>query len=133
MTALNILHNTLVVVADGAGARLFRNAGKDGTIELKAEGKLSPENLDGEGPSGHGPPERSGHETDEATFAKQLAKELYRRAHSGDYKTLALIADKQTLGQMRPLLHKEVRDRIVVELGKALTKSSLADIEKALT
>jgi hypothetical protein len=55
--------------------------------------------------------------TDEATFAKQLAKELYRRAHSGDFAALVLIADPQTLGQIRPTLHKEVQDRLVSEIG----------------
>jgi protein required for attachment to host cells len=43
------------------------------------------------------------------------------------------IADKQTLGQIRPALHKEVRNRLVREIGKTLTKASVADIEKALT
>ena len=78
------------------------------------------------------PSEQSHQETDEATFAKQLAKELYRRAHSGDFAALVLIADPQTLGQIRPLLHKEVQERLTAELGKTLTKASIPDIQKAL-
>jgi protein required for attachment to host cells len=39
-------------------------------------------------------------ETDEAAFAKQLAKELFRRAHSGNFEALFPIADPQTLGEM---------------------------------
>ena len=66
----------------------------------------------------------SDQETDEATFAKQLANELYRRVHSGNFAALVLIADPQTLGQVRPSLHKEVRDRLVSEMGKTLTKAS---------
>ena len=123
-------HNALVVVADGTGARFFRNAGDEGKIRLAAEGEFKPNILDG--PAGTRPPESSNQETDEATFAKQLAKELYRRAHSGNFEALVLVADPQTLGQIRPTLHKEVQNRLVAEVGKALTKASIADIQKAL-
>ena len=132
MTAGKIPHNALVVVADGAGARLFRNSGQENKVTLTADGAFKPSHLLDDGPAGHRPPESSGQETNEATFAKQLAKELYRRAHSGDFTALVLIADPQTLGQIRPSLHKEVRDRLVAEVAKTLTKSSIADIQKAL-
>ena len=127
-----IPHNALVVVADGVGARLFRNKGQEFKVALVADGEFKPSHLNNEGPAGHRPPESSHQETDEATFAKQLAKELYRRAHIGDYAALVLIADPQTLGQIRPSLHKEVRSRLVAERHKTLTKSSIADIEKTL-
>ncbi len=132
MTAGKIPHNALVVVADGAGARLFRNSGQENKVTLSADGEFKPSHLLDDGPAGHRPPESSGQETDEATFAKQLAKELYRRAHSGDFKALVLIADPQTLGQIRPSLHKEVRQLLVAEIAKTFTKSSIADIQKAL-
>ena len=103
-----IPHNALVVVADGTGARFFRNAGHERKVSLSAQGELKPANLLDDGPAGKRPPESSKQETDEATFAKQLAKELYRRAHSGDFDALVLIADPQTLGQIRPTLHKAV-------------------------
>ena len=127
-----IPHNALVVVADGVGARFFRNAGQDFKVSLTADGEFKPSHLNDDGPSGHRPPESSKQETDEATFAKQLAHELYRRAHGGNFTALVLIADPQTLGQIRPILHKEVHDRIVSEHHKTLTKASIADIEKAL-
>lgn len=132
MTAGKIPHNALVVVADGVGARLFRNSGQENKVTLTADGAFKPSHLLDDGPAGHRPPESSDQETNEATFAKQLAKELYRRAHSGDFTALVLIADPQTLGQIRPSLHKEVRDRLVAEVAKTLTKSSIADIQNAL-
>lgn len=128
-----IPHNALIVVADGIGARFFRNRGQDLKVSLKADGEFKPSHLNDDGPAGHRPPESSKQDTDEATFAKQLAHELYRRAHSGDFAALVLIADPQTLGQIRPVLHKEVQDRMVHELHKTLTKASIADIEKALS
>ena len=127
-----IPHNALIVVADGTSARFFRNAGDESKILLSAEGEFKPTNLLDDGPAGTRPQESSNQETDEAKFAKQLAKEFYRRAHSGNFAALVLIADPQTLGQIRPTLHKEVQDRLVFELRKTLTKASIADIQKAL-
>ncbi len=131
MKADKIPHDALVVVADGTGARFFRNAGQNNEISLKAEGEFKPTNLLDEGGSGM-PTESSGKENDQATFAKQLGNELYRRAHSGDFAALVLIADPQTLGQIRPTLHKEVQERLITEIGKTFTKASVADIQKAL-
>ena len=128
-----IPHNALIVVADGTGARFFRNSGQELSVKLRADGELQPGNLENDGPSGKRPHESTSQETDEATFAKQLAKDLYRRAHQGDFEALVLIADPQTLGQIRPILHKEVQSRLVGEHAKTLTKASIADIEKTLS
>lgn len=129
--AVEIPHNALVVVADGTGARFFRNAGREKVV-LTFEAEFKPIHLLDDGPAGKRPPESSHQETNEATFAKQLAKELYRRAHQGDFAALVLIADPQTLGQIRPTLHKEVQDRLISEIGKTLTKASITDIQKVL-
>ncbi len=132
MIEKKVPHNALVVVADGTGARFFRNTAPAGKISLSAEGDLKPHHLMSDGPAGKRPPESTARETDEATFAKQLANELYRRAHKGDFEALVLIADPQTLGEIRPSLHKEVQARLVTELAKTLTHASAADIQKAL-
>ena len=130
--AEKIPHNALVVVADGTGARFFRNTSHENQVSLAAEGEFHPTHLLDDGPAGQRPTESSPQETDEATFAKQLAQELYRRAHRGDFAALVLIADPQTLGQLRPTLHKEVQDRLVSEIGKTLTKASVTAIQQAL-
>lgn len=132
MKADKIPNGALVVVADGTGARFFRNSGQDNKVSLTTEGEFKPTNLLDKGASGMRPSESSPKETDEATFAKQLANELYRRAHSGDFSALVLIADPQTLGQIRPTLHKEVQDRLISEIGKTFTNASITDIQKAL-
>lgn len=128
----NIPHNALIVVADGTGARFFRNTGRGVKVSLAADGQFDPTHLLNDGPAGHRPPESTKQETDEATFAKQLANELYRRVHKGDFEAFVLIADPQTLGQIRPSLHKELKDRLILEMGKTLTKASIKDLEKAL-
>ena len=132
MIEKKVPHNALVVVADGTGARFFRNSAPAGNIALSAEGELKPAHLTGEGPSGKIPSEQSAQEIDEATFAKQLANELNRRSHENEFAALVLIADPQTLGQIRPLLHKEVKAKLATELAKTLTHASVADIQKSL-
>ena len=133
MKADKIPNGALVVVADGAGARFFRNTGQDNKVSLTADGEFEPANVLDTGASGMRPSESSPKETDEATFAKQLANELYRRAHSGDFSALVLIADPQTMGQIRPSLHKEVQVRLISEIAKTFTNASINDIQKALT
>ncbi len=128
-----IPHKTLVVVADGAGARLFRNSGAEGTVALVADGAIKPSDLGSDGPSGHRPDEQKPQEIDEATFVKQLAHELTRRALANDFATLVLIMDPQSLGQIRPQLHKEVQSRLLAEIGKTLTHAPIKDIERTLS
>ena len=122
----------LVVVSTGTEAKLFRNAGKDGELKLVPDGQINPEDLDDEGPSGSFVPDATDHDIDEATFAKQLAGHLYQMAHSGKYEDLVLVADPVTLGQMRPLLHKEVTDKIVLQMDKTLINSTTDEIQKIL-
>jgi protein required for attachment to host cells len=129
----NIPAGSWVVVADGNGARLFRNAGDGKTLSLRQEAVLEPVNINDEGPSGVAPPEQTGQQLEEATFAKQLANRLNEAALAGEFEHLVVVADPQTLGQMRPLLHKETLQRQVGEVVKTLTTTPLADIERALT
>lgn len=128
----NIPADTLVVVADGEGARVFRNIGDDQTLTLQQQDLLELMNMNDDGPAGSMPAESTGKQLDEATFAKQLALRLNAGALKGEYAHLVLVADPHTLGQMRPLLHKETLQRLVAEIAKTLTNSPLADIERAL-
>lgn len=118
-----------VIVADGGRARMLQNVGEKRTLKLVQQRVIEPQNLDDEGPSGSQPKEIDVYE---ATFAKQLANRLNDAALKDDYRHLVLIADPQTLGQMRPLLHKEALDRLVGEVSKTLTNSPIEEIERAL-
>ena len=124
--------DAMVVVADGESARVFRNIGRRGVLTLRHDDTLTVKSLSDDGPSGHAPPEQTEKQTDEATFAKQLAHHLNHGALTNAYTDLVLIADPQTLGQMRPQLHKETVKRMFAEHAKTLTNESLHDIEKAL-
>jgi protein required for attachment to host cells len=122
----------LVVVADGGGARLFRNKGDERALALHQVELRELINMDDDGPAGSMPGESTGQQIDEATFAKQLALALNDGALKHQYDALVLIADPTTLGRMRPLLHKEVVARTVTELAKTLTNAPLEQIEQAL-
>ncbi|MGY1529348.1 host attachment family protein [Luteimonas sp. A649] len=124
--------DALVVVADGTGARVFRNRGDERAPLLHQVDLLELMNMDDDGPSGSMPQESTGHDIDEATFAKQLAHGLNQGALKQQYEHLVLIADPATLGRIRPQLHKEVQARIVSEIAKTLTNAPLGDIEQAL-
>ena len=128
MTDLSYPDRTFVVIATGEEAKTFRIANGS----LSHQGDWTPSNLDEEGPAGKTPPEIPYRELDEATFAKQIAQRLYAMAHAGSFEALILVADPGTLGQIRPSLHKEVSDKIVLELAKTLTNSSIGDIERSI-
>lgn len=131
--SVSIAQHAWIVVADGHSARVLENQGRDGAIELKEVHTVTPKNLMSEGPSGSRPQGDSPRDTDEATFAKQLSHWLLEQAQKKAYEQLVLVADPKTLGQMRPQLHKEVTDRIVHELAKTLTSSSLDDIAHSIS
>lgn len=123
-----------VVVADGTHARLFHNVGEQDSLQLKQDDLIKPDMVDeqGQGPSGERPPEASPEQTDEATFAKQLAERLNAAALKQEFEHLFLIADPKTLGEIRPQLHAETNKRLCGELAKTLTNSPLEEIEKIL-
>jgi protein required for attachment to host cells len=124
--------DTLVVVADGTGARVFVNRGDERAPALHQFELLELMNMDDDGPSGSMPSESTASQVDEATFSKQLALALNEGALKQQYASLVLVADPVTLGRMRPLLHKEVQARLIAEIAKTLTNAPLADIERAL-
>ena len=124
--------DTLVVVADGEGARIFRNRGEDGAVSLHQYDLLELMNMNDDGPAGSLPGESTSRQIDEATFAKQLAKGLNDGALNQQYQHLVLVADPATLGRMRPLLHKEASQRLLAEFAKDLTNSRLDDIEQLI-
>lgn len=125
-----IAQNTLVVVADGHQARLFRTNGVGDDLSLSAAGDLSPKQLRDDGPSGSRPEDQTPRQTDEATFAKQLANKLERMHEAGEFDAMVLAADPQTLGQIRDTMNSNLAGSIKLTLDKELVNHSVADILK---
>ncbi|PPJ41304.1 MULTISPECIES: host attachment family protein [unclassified Pseudoxanthomonas] len=130
MTSLPL--DALVVVADGEGARVFRNRGEQGAVSLHQYDLLELMNMNDDGPARSMPGESTSRQLDEATFAKQLANGLNEAALKQQYEHLVLVADPTTLGRVRPLLHKEATQRLLAEVGKDLTNVPLENIERAI-
>ena len=129
--ALEIPHNALILVADGAKALLFRNTGRNGEITLREESRLSPD-FGAQGPSGSRPDDQSPKETGEATFAKQIAQTLQAMKQQNGFEALVVAADPQTLGQLREAMHKTVESSVVKSLDKDLTGHTPEEIAAAL-
>jgi len=124
---------TLVVVADGTSALIYRNSGHE-AIKLDLQDTITPQSLQNDGPAGSAPVEQSPHDRDEATFSKQLVYKLNAMAlahHLPD--AVVIVADPASLGHMRPLYHGELKKRIVRELHKTMVKSSPHDLAAALS
>jgi protein required for attachment to host cells len=138
MTELTpIPEGALIVVADGGSARVFTNVGTKSELKLKQQDELvlrdvSEAGVSGQGPSGSVPKDMTIAQMNEATFAKQLAEQLNDDALNNRYSHLVLVADPQTLGRIRPQLHKEVQSRLVRDLAKDFTNAPLEDIQRAL-
>ena len=128
MSQLDFKEGTFVVVATGEAAKTFRVKGGS----LQHEENWRPGDLADEGPSGKTPPDMSDADLNEATFSKKIAERLYAKAHKGGFDRLILVADPVTLGEIRPLLHQEVSDKLVLEQAKTLINSPVEDIEKSL-
>jgi protein required for attachment to host cells len=128
----DIPQDALIVVADAHKATLFRNEGVGEEISLREVRRLAPENLNDDGPSGMRPVEQTRQQTDEATFAKQLAEALYAMRQSNEFEALVLVADPQTLGQLRDAMHKIVARSVLRSIPKDFTNHPTAEIAHML-
>jgi protein required for attachment to host cells len=127
----SVPHNALIVIADGEHVAFYKNTATSGIKIEKVEGHQP--NVHDNHASPRMPNETSPHEQQEANFGRHIADALYQWIHDSEIKAIVLIADPQTLGQLRPILHQEVTQKITGELHKNLIKASIADIEKTLT
>ena len=124
-----IPHNTLVVVADGRAARLFRNHGDESALKLHQTETMDTSDALDAGPSGSQPRDN---DVGEAAFVKVLAERINRSALRNGFEHIVIVADPSTLGEIRPQLHKEVGARMIAEVAKDWTNTPLEQIEAAL-
>lgn len=145
---MNLPHDTLVLVADGRKALFLRNQGNGQHIGLRTashEEREDRKNSDiktapsgqspapgGTGLSGGTMGEPDFHQQEEDRFAQDLAKRINSMALAGSFDALVVVAPARTMGELRPLWHKEVTRRILGEHVKEVTDRPLADIEALL-
>ena len=145
---MTLAPNTLVLVADGRKALFLRNEGDARQIDLRTTSHQEREDrkdndikTDASGqspaPAGTGLPggtmgEPDFHQQEEDRFARDLAEKINAMALAGKFDALVVIAPARTMGELRPLWHKEVSARLVGEHVKAMTDRPVADIEALL-
>lgn len=128
-----IPHDTLVVVADGGQAVLYRNTARDSEApQLREERRLKPGQFSGQGPSGSRPGDQSIKQTAEATFIKELAQTIEHMVAQNKAEHLVVIADPTSLGEFRDAAHKSVQAVTIKTLSKDLTHESADRIAAAL-
>lgn len=136
--------NALVLVVDGRKMLLLRNHGDSNGIDLqtdahseRGDAKDQDMKTDAAGrshsPAGSGLPggtmgESDYHQQAENRFAAQVADQMRTMALAHQFEHLVVIAPPRTLGELRHHWHKEVQNRILVEIDKEMTDRPVADI-----
>lgn len=141
-----LTNGTWVVIADGEKALFMENEG-DGQYPVlrlrRQEAHDNPPKREqgtdkagqlGNRAAGTGSAieETDFHKLERERFAQDLAAQLYKLSHAGKFDRLILVAAPQTLGAIRPELHKEVQAKIVAEIPKSLTSMPVDQIERAI-
>lgn len=128
--------NSLVAVVDGKKFLVLRNTGQPLEPKLSHESSpsLSADNFsagirdhDDQGPN------KGGTDLNELAHGAAAAEWLNKKAISGEFDDLLVIADPKTLGEMRRHYHGELESRLVGELDKTLTGEPLDQIAKIIS
>jgi protein required for attachment to host cells len=144
MEKLKIPHDAYVFVGDGRKALFLRNDGDEKFPNLRMERVFTDENAPtreqgtdrpGTSFSSNGSRRSSVEQTDwhdleEHRFAREVAAALEKIVRERKIEALVIVAPPRTLADLRGAFHADVKQRIVAELHKDLTKHSLYDIEK---
>ena len=144
---ITIPHDALVFVGDGRKALFLRNAGDEKFPNLITERVFAEENpaarehgtdRPGRAFKRAGTNRRAGmattdwHELGEHRVARRVAAALEEVVRTRRVKALVVAAPPRTLAELRHALPADVRERILAEIDKDLTKCPIAEIEKHL-
>jgi len=144
--AMQVPHNSFVLVADGQKMLFFRNEGDNEYLNLAVETKNEQENpydrdqktdaqgqaSNSGGPGGPSMAETDYHQQAEDRFAAEAAEMLKDRALKNNFESLIVVAPPKTLGELRKHYHKEVEKRLIGEIAKDLTGHPVPDIERII-
>ncbi|MFP7571175.1 host attachment protein [Marivita sp. S2033] len=136
-----------VLIADGEKALFLVNEGDELDMNLVVRGKEEQENPQAQdwaanrpgrfndGPSVHrsAVQDTDWHELEKERFAKDLADQLYKDAHSGRFEHLIIAASRPALSALRDELHQEVTKRIILDVPKVLTNHPMDEIEMLIS
>lgn len=118
-----------VAIADGERFLLMRNAGTSDDAKLELVEEPSLEGEQESGAFGHHDPRSDDYRTqDKLDYAASVAGWLNRAVLQHRIEELVVVADPDTLGEMRRHYHSETRDVLVAELDKQVTGMPGPDI-----
>jgi len=147
MNDLIIPHDALVFVGDGRKALFLRNRGDAMSPALAVERVARDENpatreqgsdkpgraFSSVGQGRSGIEQTDWHDIEEHRFAKKAARQIEDLVRASPVKKLFVVAPARTLADLREALHKDVRQAIVAEVEKDLTRHPVAEIARLLT
>jgi len=146
MNSIPVPHDAIVFVGDGRKALFLRNHGDEKFINLRTERVF----VDRNPPTreqGTDKPGRSfssigkirsaveqtdWHDLEEHRFARTVADALEKFVREANIKSLVIVAPPRTLADLRNSFHDSIKQRIIIEIDKDLTKQPLDEIEKHL-
>ena len=147
MNKLQIPHNASVFVGDGRKALFLHNAGDEKFLNLKTERIF----VDDNPPTHEQGTDRPGrafkraatnlrsgvgdtdwHELEEHRFVHRVAAAMEQLVRERKAKALVIVAPPRTLADLRDAFHADVKQRVIAEIGKDLTKHPVYEIEKHL-
>lgn len=121
-----------VLVADGGRARIFemrRKPAKFRELHTLVSDALhnrsadlvsdsSGRSFNTQGPAGHSKKQKSDpHDLAEQAFSRKLIDNLERASNMNKFEKLVIISDPRTLGRLRSLMSKQLRNRITTEVS----------------
>jgi protein required for attachment to host cells len=148
MTKVKLPQNSIVFVGDGRKALFLRNQGDEKFPNLRVERVFVDENprtaeqgTDAPGRSfkraktnvRSGMEQTDWHDLEEHRFARESAAALEKLVREQQVKSLVIVAPARTLADLRRAFHADVKNRIVAEIDKDLTRHPVDQIEKHLT
>jgi len=147
MNRIPIPHDALVFVGDGRKALFLRNAG-DATLPNLAVERVF---TDEDPPTHEQGTDRPGrafkragtnlrsavettdwHELEKERFTASVAAAMERLVRAEKVKKIIIVAPPRTLAELRHAFHADVKNRIIAEIDKDLTKHPIWEIEKHL-
>ena len=137
---------TIVALADGGRYLLFVNRGDEDIVNLRhlshqaqpvpptrALGRERPGRFPGVRPGGGSPEAADLHERAEQSFGKDLMERLRQMAHMHKIRHLVILADPDTLGELRAQYDETIRKVLMAEIPRDLLKHPVPDIERAIS
>lgn len=126
---------TWILIADGARARIFLNAGPGRGLSPAVDDEFATERrptrdvmadrpgtaVPGAGPRHGYAPRVDWHQFEKRRFAASMAGVLNEAARRRAFDRLVLVAPPEPLGALRAKLEPTARQRVVREIGKDLT------------